>query len=70
MRRRSRAVGPSGGSCTDAGGQAYNLSSQGEITQHQMLDALTDALGLARINRHIPFRLAFWIAAIAMAILR
>jgi nucleoside-diphosphate-sugar epimerase len=38
-----------------AAGQAYNLSSRGELTQRQMLDTLTDALGLPRIQRHVPF---------------
>jgi nucleoside-diphosphate-sugar epimerase len=42
-------------------GQAYNLSSSGEITQRQLLDLLTDLLGLSRITRRIPFRLAFWV---------
>jgi nucleoside-diphosphate-sugar epimerase len=41
-------------------GQAYNLSSGGEITQRQLLDLLTDALGRPRITRRIPFRVAFW----------
>jgi nucleoside-diphosphate-sugar epimerase len=44
----------------DAVGQAYNLSSGGEITQRQLLDLLTDALGRPRITRRIPYRLAFW----------
>jgi hypothetical protein len=30
----------------DAVGQAYNLCSEGEITQRHLLNALTDALGL------------------------
>jgi nucleoside-diphosphate-sugar epimerase len=41
-------------------GQAYNLASDGEITQREFLDALTDALGMKRVKRHVPFRLAFW----------
>jgi nucleoside-diphosphate-sugar epimerase len=41
-------------------GRAYNLSSEGELTQRQFLDALTDQLGMPRIRRRIPFRLAFW----------
>jgi nucleoside-diphosphate-sugar epimerase len=44
-------------------GRVYNLSSQGEVTQLDLLNALTDALGLPPIRRHIPFwlvsRLAF-----------
>jgi nucleoside-diphosphate-sugar epimerase len=34
-------------------GQAYHLCSEGEITQRQFLDALSDALGLPRVNRHV-----------------
>ena len=41
-------------------GQAYNLSSGGEITQRGLLDLLTDALGQPRITRHIPYRVAVW----------
>lgn len=41
-------------------GRAYNLSSAGEISQRQLLDQLTDALGKPRISRHIPLRVAFW----------
>jgi len=39
-------------------GQAYNLCSEGEITQLDMLNAMTDALGIARISRRVPFGLA------------
>lgn len=38
-----------------AKGQAYHLCSEGEITQKQMLDTLTDALGLPRITQHRLF---------------
>ena len=41
-------------------GQAYNLSSEGQITQREFLDWLTDALGRPRIRRHVSYRLAFW----------
>ncbi len=44
----------------DAVGQAYNLASEGEITQRDFLDLLTAALGRPRITRRVPFRLAFW----------
>jgi nucleoside-diphosphate-sugar epimerase len=44
-----------------ARGRAYNLGSEGELTQRQLLDALTDQLALPRIRRRIPFRLAFWL---------
>jgi len=43
-----------------AAGEAYNLSSAGEITQRQFIDALTDELGMPRITRHMPYGLAFW----------
>lgn len=43
----------------DAKGQAYNLSSVGEVTQVQLLSTLTGALGLPPISRHVPFGLAF-----------
>jgi 2-alkyl-3-oxoalkanoate reductase len=39
--------------------KAYNLSSDGEVTQQQFLNMLTDALGQPRISRHVSFRLAF-----------
>jgi len=39
-------------------GQAYNLCSEGEITQRDMPNAMTDALGMPRITRHAPFGLA------------
>jgi nucleoside-diphosphate-sugar epimerase len=41
-----------------AHGQAYNVSSEGEVTQAQLLSTLTDALSLPRISRHVPYRLA------------
>jgi nucleoside-diphosphate-sugar epimerase len=49
-------------------GQAYNLSSSGEITQRQLLDLLTDLLGLPRITRHIRFRLAFGVGLLSEVI--
>jgi nucleoside-diphosphate-sugar epimerase len=52
----------------DAVGQAYNLSSSGEITQRQLLDLLTDLLGLPRITKHIPLRLAFWVGFLSEVI--
>lgn len=41
-------------------GQAYNLSSDGELTQRQFLDVLTDAIGRPRVSRAVPFPIAFW----------
>jgi nucleoside-diphosphate-sugar epimerase len=40
-------------------GQAYNLASEGAVSQREFLDALTQALGVPRIERRIPFALAF-----------
>lgn len=45
-------------------GQAYNLCSTGEITQRDLLDALTDALGLPRITRRVPYGLAIRFALV------
>jgi nucleoside-diphosphate-sugar epimerase len=42
-----------------ARGQAYHLCSDGEVTQRQFLDALTDALGMPRVMRRVPFAVAF-----------
>lgn len=49
-------------------GQAYNLSSEGELTQRQFLDLLTDSLELPRITKHMPFRLAFGLGLFAEAV--
>jgi nucleoside-diphosphate-sugar epimerase len=40
-------------------GEAYNITSQGPITQQEFLDLLADALRVPRVTRHIPYRLAF-----------
>lgn len=39
-------------------GQAYNLCSEGEVKQIDLLNALTDALSLPRITKHVPYGLA------------
>lgn len=44
---------------SEAVGQAYTLSSEGEITQKQMLDLLTDSTGWPRITRSMSFRMAY-----------
>jgi len=49
-------------------GEAYNLSSSGEITQRKLLDLLTDLLGLPRITKRMPFRPAFWIGFLSEVI--
>jgi 2-alkyl-3-oxoalkanoate reductase len=41
-----------------AQGQAFNLCSDGEVTQQVMVNTMTDALGLPRVTKHVPFRLA------------
>jgi nucleoside-diphosphate-sugar epimerase len=43
-----------------AAGQVYHLCSEGEITQRQFLDTLTDHLELPRVTRQVPWRLAHW----------
>ena len=42
-----------------ARGRAYNLSSEGEVTQRQFMDLFTGATGLPRVARHLPFSVAF-----------
>lgn len=41
-----------------ARGRAYNLCSEGEITQKDLINSLTDALGLPRISKQVPYVLA------------
>jgi nucleoside-diphosphate-sugar epimerase len=50
--------------------QAYNLCSEGEITQKDMLNALTDALSLPRITKHVPYFLAIRFAFVKEAFAR
>jgi nucleoside-diphosphate-sugar epimerase len=40
--------------------QAYNLSSEGEISQSDFLDLLADELSRPRIKSHVSYRFAFW----------
>jgi len=51
-----------------AKGQAYNLSSEGELTQLDFLNLLADLLGRPRIRRHVPYRLAFWVGFLSEVI--
>jgi nucleoside-diphosphate-sugar epimerase len=53
-----------------AKGQAYNLCSEGEVTQKAMIDAMTDGLALPRVTSHIPFFLAMRTALLFEAIAR
>ncbi|HZW34077.1 MAG TPA: NAD-dependent epimerase/dehydratase family protein [Isosphaeraceae bacterium] len=43
----------------DSRGEAYNITNQGRITQQEFLDLFADALGLPRVRRHVPYRLAY-----------
>ena len=40
-------------------GEAYNITSQGPITQRAFLDLFADALQVPRVSRHVPYSLAF-----------
>jgi nucleoside-diphosphate-sugar epimerase len=40
-------------------GEAYNITSQGRITQREFLDLFADAFHVPRITRQVPFALAF-----------
>ena len=51
-------------------GQAYNLCSEGEVMQKDLLNTLTDALSLPRITRHVPYGLAIRFAFVQEAIAR
>jgi nucleoside-diphosphate-sugar epimerase len=51
-----------------ADGQAYNLSSEGEITQKDFLDLLVDVLGRPRIRKHVSYPLAYGIGFLSEVI--
>jgi nucleoside-diphosphate-sugar epimerase len=40
-------------------GEAYNITSQGKITQRAFLDLFADALSVPRVSRRIPYSMAF-----------
>jgi 2-alkyl-3-oxoalkanoate reductase len=40
-------------------GEAYNITSQGRITQREFLDMFADALKVPRVTRQVPYALAF-----------
>jgi nucleoside-diphosphate-sugar epimerase len=42
-----------------ARGQAYNLCSEGELTQAQFLKTVTDGIGLPPLSRRLPYWLAY-----------
>ncbi len=51
-------------------GRAYNLSSEGEVTQRGFLDVLCETLGAPPIRRRVPFFLAYWSGFVAEALYR
>jgi 2-alkyl-3-oxoalkanoate reductase len=40
-------------------GEAYNITSQGRISQREFLDLFADALQVPRVTRQVPYALAF-----------
>jgi 2-alkyl-3-oxoalkanoate reductase len=40
-------------------GEAFNITSQGRITQREFLDMFADALEVPRVTRRVPYSLAF-----------
>jgi nucleoside-diphosphate-sugar epimerase len=52
----------------EARGQAYNLCSEGELTQEGFLDAITDALGMPHVRRRLPYKLAYALGSISEVI--
>jgi nucleoside-diphosphate-sugar epimerase len=40
-------------------GEAYNITSQGRISQRTFLDLFADAIGVPRVTRRIPYSLAY-----------
>jgi len=40
-------------------GEAFNVTSQGRITQREFLNLFADAIGLPPLTRHVPYNLAF-----------
>jgi nucleoside-diphosphate-sugar epimerase len=51
-------------------GRAYNLSSEGEVTQRWFLDLLTDTFGVPPVRLRVPYRLALWLAFLGEAAFR
>lgn len=49
-------------------GKAYNLSGVGELTQRQLLDTITDALGWPRVTRTVGFRKAYLLGLLSEVI--
>jgi len=53
-----------------ATGQTYNLCSEGEITQRDLLNAMTDTLSLPRVRKRVPYFLALRFAFFKEALAR
>jgi 2-alkyl-3-oxoalkanoate reductase len=51
-------------------GQAYNLCSEGEATQRDLLNAMTDALALPRVTKRLPYFVAMRFAFLQEAFAR
>ncbi|MGL4551517.1 MAG: NAD-dependent epimerase/dehydratase family protein, partial [Gemmataceae bacterium] len=49
-------------------GRAYNLSSEGDVTQREFLDALTRELGMPRVTRKVSYPQAFAFGLIMEAV--
>jgi nucleoside-diphosphate-sugar epimerase len=47
------------GTMNEAVGEAFNCSNDGEITQQQYFDLIADTLGVPRISRRVPYRIAY-----------
>jgi nucleoside-diphosphate-sugar epimerase len=48
-------------------GQAYNVASQGRITQREFLNLVAEACGAAAVARQVPYRVAFAAASLIEA---
>jgi nucleoside-diphosphate-sugar epimerase len=53
-----------------ARGQAYHLCSRGEITQREFFDFVADRFNLPRVDRKVPFRIAWRAASILETLFR
>jgi nucleoside-diphosphate-sugar epimerase len=51
-------------------GQAYHLCSEGELTQREFLDTLTDTLGMPRVDRHLSPTAAYLAGALGDVVAR
>lgn len=51
-----------------ASGQAYNLCSEGEVSQRGFVDVLAEVTGRPPVRRHVPYWLAFWVGLLSEAV--